>query len=280
MLNNKRAPILAAAFLLLLAGAASAQRKRAPKPKPKPPAPAPMPAAAPEPPPPPPPKPKKAPTGKERIVGILDVRGPTPADEATFEKNLEEQLDTNTYWLAPRDLMRERLRNSTKWTEGCLVYHCLQEVKVQTNADVVILAALTGSGTSFGFVVTVLRTDTGEVIAQKSERCDVCTFEETMSSAVLETIKLLDGIPEKLPPEPAKADIDLAVQNAVRPLEQKLAARKGGGRTLGIVMTIVGIAIAGGGAAWYFADDSNEMGLAAATGGGGLALGGIGVLVF
>jgi len=38
--------------------------------------------------------------------------------------------------------------------------------------------------------------------------------------------------------------------------------------------------VAGGGAAWYFLDDKNEMGLATATGGGGLALGGIGVLAF
>ena len=175
---------------LALAGAASAQRGKKP---PKPPPPAPAPAPPPE----PPPKPRKAPTGKERIVGILDVRGPTAADEATFERNLEEQLDTNTYWLAPRAIMRERLRNSTKWTEGCVVHHCLQEVKVQTNADVVILAALTGSGTSFGFVVTVLRTDTGKVVAQETERCDVCTFNETMNAAVLATIKLLNGVPDK-----------------------------------------------------------------------------------
>ena len=274
-MQTKRAAIL---FVLLLAGVADAQRgKKAPKPPP--PAPAPAPAPAPE-----PPKPKKAPTGKERIIGILDVRGPTPADETTFEKNLEDQLDANTYWLGPRAIMRERLRNSTKWTEGCVVHHCLQEVKVQTNAELVILAALTGSGTSFCFVVTVLRTDTGKVVAQESERCDVCTFNETMSAAVAATIKLLHGIPAKLPDETAQqgAAVELAVQNAVKPLEQKLAASKqgNGSRGVGIALTLVGLAVAGGGAAWYFLDDKNEMGLATATGGGGLALGGIGVLAF
>lgn len=260
---------------LALAGAASAQRGKKP---PKPPPPAPAPAPPPE----PPPKPRKAPTGKERIVGILDVRGPTAADEATFERNLEEQLDTNTYWLAPRAIMRERLRNSTKWTEGCVVHHCLQEVKVQTNADIVILAALTGSGTSFGFVVTVLRTDTGKVVAQETERCDVCTFNETMNAAVLATIKLLNGVPDKLPDENAQAAAatDLAVRNAVK-LEKRLEAASGrDDRKLGIAMAVVGIAVAGAGAAWYFADDENKMGLATATGGGGLALGGIGVLAF
>lgn len=269
----------ALACMFLIAGAAHAQRGKAPK-KPPPPPPAPLPT-----PPEPPKKTKKAPTGKERIVGILDVRGPTPADEATFERSLEDQLDTNTYWLAPRAIMRERLRNSTKWTEGCMVHFCLQEVKVQTNAQLVILAALTGAGTSFGFVVTVLRTDTGKVVAQETERCDVCTFNETMATAVLATIRLLNSVPDKLPDEAAEqsATLDLAVRNAVGPLEKKLAAlekSKPGSRRLGIALTLVGLAVAGGGAAWYFLDDKNKMGLATATGGGGLAVGGIGVLAF
>jgi hypothetical protein len=274
-MTRNRAALLC---ILLLAGAADAQRGKKPAPKPSQPS-----TPAPAPPPEPPRKPKKAPTGKERIVGILDVRGPTPADEATFERNLEDQLDTNTYWLAPRAIMRERLRNSTKWTEGCVVHHCLNEVKVQTNADVVILAALTGAGTSFGFVVTVVRTDTGKVVAQETERCDVCTFTETMNAAVLATIKLLNGVPDRLPDEGAQqgAAVDLAVQNAVKPLEKKLArAEDQKDTTLGYVLLGVGLAVAGGGAAWYFADDENKLGLATATGGGGLALGGIGILAF
>lgn len=263
----------AALVLVVLAGTAHAQRgKKAPKPPPPPP----VVVEAPKPP------PKAPPTGKERIVGILDVRGPSAADEATFEKSLEDQLDTNTYWLAPRATMRERLRNSTKWTEGCLVHACLQEVKVQTGADVVVLAALTGSGTSFGFVVTVLRTDTGKVVAQEAERCDVCTFNETMNTAVLATIRLLSGVPPKLPDEAAeaRAAVDVAVQNAVRPLEQRIANAPKGARGLGIALTVIGIAAAGGGAAWYFAGDKTKGGLATMAAGGGLAVGGISVLVF
>jgi hypothetical protein len=265
------------ACLLALTTIAHAQRGRKKPPPPPPPTPAPTP-------PPEPPKKKAPPTGKERIVGILDVRGPTPTDEATFEKNLEDQLDTNTFWLAPRAIMRERLRNSTKWTEGCVVHHCLQEVKVQTNAQLVILAALTGSGTSFGFVVTVLRTDTGNVVAQETERCDVCTFNETMNAAVLSTIRLLTSIPDKLPDEAAEqaAAVDLAVRNALAPVEKKLVAaeKHSHAKAVGITLTLLGLAAVGGGAAWYFLDDDNENGLITAAGGGGLAAGGLGVLVF
>lgn len=266
----RRAALVA---VLALGTIAHAQRgQKAKKPPPPPPA-----AVVVEPAPPP----KPPPTGKERIVGILDVRGPTPGDEVTFEKSLEDQLDTKTYWLAARATMRERLRNSTRWTEGCVVHTCLQEVKVQTGADVVILAALTGGGTSFGFVVTVLRTDTGKVVAQEAERCDVCTFNETMNTAVLATIRLLSSVPAKLPDEAAleRAAVATAVQNAVQPLEKRLADTRRP-RTLGIALTVIGIAALGSGAAWYFAGDKSKGALVTMAGGGGLTAGGFSVLVF
>jgi hypothetical protein len=225
----------------------------------------------------------KGPTGKQRIVGILEVRGPTPHDEAAFEKNLEQQLDTNQYWLAPRAKMRERLRNSTKWTEGCVVHHCLSEVKVQTNAELVILAALTGSGTSFGFVVTLVRTDTGRVVSQESERCDVCTLNETMNAATLATIKLLNALPDRLPDETAQqgAAVDLAIGTAMAPVQSKLVAERRTTTRAGITLTVVGlVAAAAGTAAYLLQDDRPDYGLVAAAAGGGLAAGGIIVLAF
>lgn len=226
---------------------------------------------------------KASPTDKQRIVGILDVRGPSPADEAAFEKKLESQLDTNQYWLAPRAKMRERLSNSTKWTEGCLVHHCLTEAKVQTGAELVVLAALDGKGTSFGFVVTLVRTDTGKVIAQESERCDVCTFTETVNAATLATIKLLNAVPEQLPDETAQAGaaVDLAVDAAVRPYQRRVAAARRTQARAGIALTLVGLAVAAGGTALYLlADDEPDYAIATAAAGGGLALGGLAVLTF
>ncbi len=223
------------------------------------------------------------PTGKQRIVGILEVRGPTPHDEAAFEKNLEQQLDTNQYWLAPRAKMRERLRNSTKWTEGCLVHHCLAEVKVQTNAELVILAALTGSGTSFGFVVTLVRTDTGRVVSQESERCDVCTLNETMNAATSATIKLLNAVPDRLPDETAQqgAAVDLAVGLATAPMHRQLVREERTTTRVGIRLTVVGlIAAVTGGAIYFLQDERPASGLVLGAAGGGLAASGIIVLAF
>ena len=203
------------------------------------------------------------PPERRRLVGILDVQA-SPEIAASFEKALEDQLDSKMYWLVPRAKMRERLANSTKWSEGCLVGPCLSEVKVQTSAELVVLAALTGSGTSFGYVVTIVRTDTGRVLAQESERCEVCTINEAMSAATLATIRLVTAAPDQLPSEapvvPAKPANKL--------------------RKAGIAMTLVGLAAAGIGTALYFAQDSPDYALVTAAAGGGLALGGVLVLTF
>lgn len=216
---------------------------------------------------------------KQRIVGILDVTGPSPDIEATFEKSLEQQLDTNAYWISPRAKMRERLRNSTKWTDGCVVGPCLSEVMVQTQAELVVLAALTGSGTSFGFVVTLVRTDTGKVLSQASERCDVCTQNEAMTKATLATIELLNNVPDKLPDE--AGDQGAAIDLAVGKWQRKLRAEQRSQTRAGVTLTVVGLVTAAAGvAAYLLQDDRPDYGLAAAAAGGGLALGGVLVLTF
>ena len=133
-----------------------------------------MPVAAP---PPEPPKPLPGGADKRRIIGILDVRidGAPPEVGAQFQKDLEAQVENikAAYFLAPKMRMHDLMAQSTKWSEGCVVGACLKYVKDQTNADIVLLAALTGSGTSVGWVVPLVRSDTGNVLAQKSERCDV-----------------------------------------------------------------------------------------------------------
>ena len=265
---------------VLVCGIASAGPRREPGKKDPPKAPAP----APEPPrPTPPDPPKPPPTDHRRIVGILDVKvdGVPPEIASQFLQGLEAQLDSKHYWLAPRARMRDLMTNSTKWTEGCVVGGCLQEVRTQTRADLVLLAALTGSGTSFGYVVTLVRTDTGRVLAQEQERCDVCTVSEALSAATLATIKILNAVPDRLPDDgvESKAALDLAT----RPLETKISQLSDDGhhhKTLGVTLTVLGLAAAAAGAAMYFMQDHADYGLATAAAGGGLAAGGVVSLTF
>lgn len=212
-----------------------------------------------------------------RIVGILDVEA-SPEIASSFEKSLEDQLDTKQYWLVPRAKMRERLRNSTHWSEGCLVGTCLAEAKAQTNAELVVLAALTGSGTSFGYVVTLVRTDTGRIVSQETERCEVCTINEAMTAATLATIRLLNALPERLPDEAAQHSA--AVELAVRQSEKHTGDKMKRTRTTGIALTVVGLVTAGIGGALYMTQDKPDYALALTAGGGGLGLGGVMVLSF
>lgn len=217
---------------------------------------------------------------KTRTVGILDVRVDGLPDEVKlqFEKGLEEQLDTTTYWLSNREQMRERLKFSTKWTEGCLLGPCLIEVKTQTQAELVLLVALNGSGTSYGYIITVVRTDTGRIVAQDAQRCDVCTPREVMRDATLATINLLNEVPDKLPDEAASSKASL--DKAMRDVDLRLAADRKRVKKRGVIVTVFGLATAAAGVAIYFAADKPDYAWAIAGAGGGLAVGGVAMLTF
>jgi len=217
---------------------------------------------------------------KRRIVGILDVRvdGVPKEIARQFQVDLEKQLDSKAYWLAPQQRMRELMSNSTKWTEGCFVGPCLAEVRTQTGADVVLLASISGSGTSFGYVVTLMRTDTGRFVAQETSRCEVCTVNEALTSATLAALKLLTSVPSTL------ADEEVAAGAEVVRLRQGLVAEhdktKRRHRIVGIALTLTGIAIAGAGMTAYFVKDRADGGLGAAGVGLGVAGAGVVTLTF
>lgn len=215
-----------------------------------------------------------------RIVGVLDVRveGVPKEIQKQFQIDLEKQLDSTHYWLAPQQRMRDMMANSTKWTEGCVIGDCLKEVKVQTGADLVLLASITGADNSFGYVVTLVRTDTGRFLAQATDRCEVCTVKEALANAIIAAVRLLAAVPEKLPDEDAAERAQLAH------LEAQAANREAAARhhdhVLGVALTLAGLVVAGAGMTLYFVDDRPAWALAGAGAGAGAALGGVVALTF
>jgi hypothetical protein len=216
----------------------------------------------------------------KRIVGILDVRveGVPKEIARQFQADLEKQLASTTYWLATQQRMRELMGNSTKWTEGCVVGACLAEVKTQTGADLVLLASITGSGTSFGHVVTLVSTHSGRYLAQDASRCEVCTVKEALTNATLAAAQLLTALPAEPPDEDAAqtAKLDLATTK----LHAAHAATRQRHRIVGIAMTLTGVVVAGAGMTLYLAMDRSDGALAGAGLGAGLALGGVVALTF
>lgn len=271
--------LVAAACALLVAGGvthATPGKKRPPEdPKKE----ATPPPAVPTPPP-PPDEPPPAPGDPRRIVAVLDVRvDGVPAEiAAQFQKSLEAQVDSKQFWLAGRARVHESMANSTKWTEGCVVGQCLAEVKVQTHADLVLLAALTGAGTSFGFVVTLVRTDTGRVVAQESKRCDVCTIDQAMSEATLATVEILMHVPDKLPDD--AVDQRRAISAATEPFAREVQGARHHDHALGAALTVTGLVAVAAGVAAYYLKSHASYGLVTAAAGGGLVAGGVVVLTF
>ena len=164
--------------------------------------------------------------------------------------------------------MRTAMLASTRWTEGCVVGACLREVRAQTGAELVLLTALTGGGTTFGYVVTLVRTDTGQVLQQISGRCDVCTVNEATSSATQAAVTLVASAPDALPEDPAGVGLRA---------RQDLTVREQRTQRLAVGIAAVGAALFVSGVALYVGLDHPTYGAAAAT--GGLALGAAGVVV-
>jgi hypothetical protein len=217
--------------------------------------------------------------GPRHTLAVLAVEASSGDVARSFEGELEAQLGTMRIRFIPRAQVKEQMRESTKWTDGCVVGTCLAEVRAQTAANVVLLAALTGSRTTFGYVVTLVRTDTGRVLAQESDRCDVCTESEATTSAILAAVKLVNAIPDRFPDH--AADAGAAVEIAVNAANRRHEAERRGTRRVGWALTLAGLAAAGAGTLLYLtADGRPEAALAAAAGGGGLAVGGLAILVF
>jgi hypothetical protein len=215
----------------------------------------------------------------KRTVGILDVRveGVAPEAKAQFGAALEQQLATSPYTLLTQQKMHEAMASSAKFTEGCIVGQCLLDIRAQTHADLVLLVAFNGSGTTYGYVVTLVRTDTGRVLSQHADRCDVCTVTEAMGKATKATVDLLDATPAQLPD--AAAEQREALAAAIAPYRRDLVVARRHPKKLGTGLTIAGGVITVAGVAALIVS-TGKPAVAITAGGAGMLLGGLTVLTF
>jgi hypothetical protein len=237
-----------------------------------------VPATQPAPPPEPPPPPLPGANDPRMVIAVLDVRidGTPPDVGVQFQKALDAQIDPKHFFVAPRSQIHEIMASSTRWTDGCDIGPCLQDLRKQTRASIALLASLTGSGTSFAWVITLARTDSGNVLSQRAERCDVCTVDEALRNATRAAIDLLSAVPEPLPDEhPAPPPRDDS-----QPLEAKLAAMHHTRTTTGIGLLVAGVAAAAAGTAVYYGDGHSKAGLGVGGVGAGLLVGSLVTFTF
>jgi hypothetical protein len=66
---------------------------------------------------------------------------------------------------------------------GCTLGPCLARVGGTLKVDRAVVGGVSGEGTSYDITLTMLETGGGTVLAQVSQRCDVCNFKEVESAA-------------------------------------------------------------------------------------------------
>ncbi|HEY0194768.1 MAG TPA: hypothetical protein VGC42_26830 [Kofleriaceae bacterium] len=226
-----------------------------------------------------PPAPTKAPDNRP-VIGVLDLRIEGVSDDvkAGFQRDLATRLDGKHYRLASWSEMQQQLAKSTRWTDGCLIGPCLADARTQTGAELVLLIALTGADTTFSHAITLVRTDTGRVVGQDIDHCDVCTVNEATARATQATIALLDRAPDRLDEHVAD---EVSAGVPATQARAALAAHELRTRRIGIALTVVGlVAVATGALLLATQDDQPTYAALTTIGGGGLALGGATILAF
>ncbi len=127
---------------------------------------------------------------------------------------------------------------------------------------------------TFRYVVTLVRTDNGQVLAQ-AERCDVCTESEATGNALLATIKLMNAIPNQLPDRGRRAGRRCRGRSQRRRANDAppTAGVPGGSDWYSL---LVGLLLQVPARFLYLGrDDRPHLGLALGASGGGLAVGGL-----
>lgn len=215
----------------------------------------------------------------DRTVGVLDVRveGVAPEAKAKFSEGLEQQLAASPHAVMSAAKMHEAMAASAKFTDGCITGPCLQEIRAQTKADLVLLVAFTGLGTTYGYVVTLMRTDTGEVVSQHADRCDVCTVNEAMGKAQKATVELVDKMPAQLPDDQAAAQAQIAA--AIAPFRREAERAHRHQKKVGTGLVVAGALVTVAGIVALIVN-SGKAETAITAAGAGVLAGGVTVLAF
>lgn len=125
-------------------------------------------------------------------VAVLELRfvNIPPALGQQIQDQVHQSLsETGGYRVVTEAAAKERLAAEGS-PAGCIIGPCLAGVGQTLRADRVLVGGISGQGTSYDVTLTLLETGGGMVLAQVSERCDVCNF--------MEAVRLVGAATEKL----------------------------------------------------------------------------------
>jgi hypothetical protein len=191
-------------------------------------------------------------------VAVIDsiIDGVSPQQRAEFEQNLEDSLRGAGFTVLPMATVKGLLLKSDA-TAGCAFGPCLRGVGKALGVELALVVRISADGASFTFVLTLVDTRTGAPVAQVSDSCAVCTFDEASSAATM-----------------AVVDLGLRYREALDAGTTTPAAKASPRRVTPWVL--LGLSVLAGSTAAYLLlarDDTDGAGWAAAGGAAGLAVG-------
>ena len=201
--------------------------------------------------------------GTAESVAVLDsiIDGVPASARPSFEQNLEDSLRGAGFTVLPKATVKNLLLKSDA-PPGCSFGPCLRAVGKALDVELALVVRISADGPSFTFVLTLVDTASGAPVAQVSDTCAVCTFDEASSAATLAIVDL--GMRYR-----DNRDRSVLAENAA-------ARERKRERLHASTWVMAGLTLVVGGTAAYLLlarDDSDAAGWAAVGGATGLAIG-------
>jgi hypothetical protein len=202
--------------------------------------------------------------GRAETVAVLDsiIDGVPASARPGFQLNLEESLRGAGFTVLPQATVRNLLLKSDA-TAGCSFGPCLRAVGKALGVELALVVRISADGPSFTFVLTLVDTRSGAPVAQVSDTCAVCTFDEASSAATIAVVDL--GMKYRDARDEAVTAARLVEHDQHRRRQRHIAT-----------WVLAGLTVAAGGAATYVLaarDDHRSLGWGLAGGAAGLAAG-------
>jgi len=227
------------------------------------------------------PDPSQGDVDQSEPIGVLEVAtyGVSKAAGDKFEQSVEETLAGVGFRVVRSTQVLQELAG-TNYVSGCTVGPCMKEVLARTGLRRVLVARIQGAGQSYSVVVSLVDTQSGQLVSQVAQSCPVCTVEDAISTSIKAVATLLtsDGSARagaaSLTAAPTPAAVAGQDAEAAR-LEQ----RRRQARRFGWIFAAAGV-VAVGAAAGLAVTDNDDAALLAGGVGGGLAAGGLTALLW
>jgi hypothetical protein len=216
----------------------------------------------------------EAPLEGHDAIGVLEVRtyGVSEAAGEKFEQSVEETLADVGFRVVRSGTVQEKLREGD-YVPGCTFGPCMREVNRLTGLRRVLVARVQGVGQSYSVVVSLVETDTGQLVSQVAQSCPVCTVEEAISTATLAVVELITAREAAAGPgTPAMG------AGGAHPADLPGAKASRRVRRAGWLLLGVGVAAGAVGGA-LLATGERDAGLSLSSGGGAFAISGISALL-